>query len=163
MSSVSLLRLPNGADQRHEAISRAIKQASGLRFISWSGEQLLICRRCRAPLLLSTRPPKRITKSPYKFPALRSKFPAPVSKNSLLGCAGNFGISLQATDLAAQIGGRSCAQRPESAKFPAEFPALANGDQVSRLHLGGKAVSADHHDHGHEPARVSTMLPCSRA
>jgi hypothetical protein len=36
MSSVSLLRLPNGADQRQDAISRAIKQASGLRFIGWS-------------------------------------------------------------------------------------------------------------------------------
>jgi len=64
MSSVSLLRLPNGADQRHEAISRAIKQASGLRFISWSGEQLLICRRCRAPLLLRRGHPSASPKVP---------------------------------------------------------------------------------------------------
>ena len=35
MSSVSLLRLPNGADQRQDAISRAINQASGLRFAAF--------------------------------------------------------------------------------------------------------------------------------
>src|ERR1700738_4390500 len=71
MSSVSLLRLPNGADQRHEAISRAVKQASGLRFISWSGEQLLICLRCQAPCYFdeATQPPA-LSKPPHLEDAL---------------------------------------------------------------------------------------------